>query len=153
MNSAPPPPAADDEWLEVDDRIRIPTSEFSFTFVRSSGPGGQNVNKVSSKAQMRWDVTTTPSLPDDVRQRFLEAYGTRVAATGELLLASQRYRDQKRNVADCLEKLQQMLAGVARPPKRRRPTRPTAGSKERRLKSKHDRAQTKQRRQKPGRDD
>lgn len=124
------------ETLNVDSRIQIPLSELAFTFVRSSGPGGQNVNKVNSKAVMRWDVRSSGSLPDDVRERFLARYARRLTGEGELLISSQRYRDQGRNQADCLEKLRDMLAEVATPPKRRRPTRPKRGDIERRLEAK-----------------
>ncbi len=96
--------------LTINPRVRIALSEFSFTFVRSSGPGGQNVNKVASKAVLRWDVAASASLPDDVRQRFLEQYARRITNEGELVLSSQRYRDQGRNVADCLERLQKAMA-------------------------------------------
>ena len=122
--------------LEVEGGLRIPLREFSFSYARSSGPGGQNVNKVNTKVQLRWDLTKSPSLPEAVRQRFLDAFGTRVTNDGELVLSSTRYRDQARNQEDCLEKLRQMLASVARPPKKRRKTKPTRGSVRRRLESK-----------------
>jgi ribosome-associated protein len=127
--------------LVVNSRLKIPLREFQFTFARSSGPGGQNVNKVSSKATLRWPVLTTRSLPEPVRERFLAKYRRRVTAQGDLRITSQRFRDAGRNVADCLEKLREMLAQVAVAPKRRRPTKPTAASVRRRLdqKRKHSR--------------
>ena len=130
--------------LAVNSRLRIPLAEFQFTFSRSSGPGGQNVNKVSSKALLRWPVQNSPSLPEAVRRRFFEKYGNRVTTEGDLLVSSQRYRDQGRNVADCLEKLRVMLAEVAAPPVRRKRTRPSRGSIERRLQSKRLRSEKKQ---------
>lgn len=130
--------------LEVTPRVRIPLDEIEFTFVRSSGPGGQNVNKVNSKAVMRWPATTSASLPDDVRSRFIERYGSRLTNEGALVVASQRYRDQAKNIDDCLERLREMLLSVATPPKRRRPTRPTRGSIERRLTSKRRRSTKKE---------
>ena len=127
--------------LVVNPRLKIPLREFQFTFARSSGPGGQNVNKVSTKATLRWPVLTTRSLPEAVRERFLARYRRRVTARGDLLISSQRFRDAGRNVADCLEKLRDMLAQVAVAPRRRRPTKPTSASVRRRLdqKRKHSR--------------
>jgi ribosome-associated protein len=139
--------------LVVDDRIRIPLREITFRYVRSSGPGGQNVNKVASKAELRWPVKETASLPDDVRHRFLSRFKNRVTNDGELLLTSDRHRDQERNREDCLERLRGMLAEVARPPKRRRKTRPSRTAVEKRIQSKKIRSGRKATRQKPARDD
>src|SRR5215469_6616704 len=86
--------------LTVNNRVRIPFDEFEFSYARSSGPGGQNVNKVNSKALLRWPVRTSPSLPEPMRQRFLSRYGNRVTAEGDVLISSQRYRDQAKNVDD-----------------------------------------------------
>jgi ribosome-associated protein len=129
--------------LEVNRRIQIPLEEFQFTFVRSSGPGGQNVNKVNSKAVLRWAVTASPSLPDDVRQRFLTQYPTRITTEGELVLSSQKYRDQPRNQEDCLEKVREMLLAVAAAPTVRRATKPSRGAKLRRLEGKRARSAVK----------
>ncbi len=129
--------------LIITDTLQIPIAEFSFQYARSSGPGGQNVNKVNTKVLLRWPITTSASLPESVRQRFLAAYGNRVNAEGELLITSTRYRDQKRNQEDCLEKLTEMLRAVAKPPVKRRKTKPTRGSKERRLKDKKQRGERK----------
>jgi ribosome-associated protein len=122
--------------LTVTSRLQIPDAELVFTFTRSSGPGGQNVNKVSSKAQLRWQAARSPSLPEEVRARFLTRFGSRLTGEGELLIASQRYRDQRRNVEDCLEKLRAMLREVAAAPRRRKPTRPKRSSIEKRLSDK-----------------
>lgn len=122
--------------LVVTQNIRIPREEFEFTFARGSGPGGQNVNKVNSKAVLRWNPTTTPSLPQPVRERFLAKFASRLTTEGELVLASERHRDQPSNIEDCLEKVREMVASVAVPPKKRRATKPSRGSKERRLESK-----------------
>lgn len=137
------------ESLTINSRLKIPASEFNWTFVRSSGPGGQNVNKVNSKAVLRWPVGASPSLPDDVRERFLLRYRRRITTEGELLLSSQRYRDQGRNASDCLEKLRVLLASVATPPKRRRPTRPKLGDVQRRLDAKKQSAAKKKSRRPP----
>jgi ribosome-associated protein len=119
--------------LVVNPRLRIPLREFRFTFARSSGPGGQNVNKVSTKATLRWAVLASRSLPEPVRKRLLAKHRRRVTTQGDLLISSQRFRDAGRNVADCLEKLRKMLAEAAATPKRRKPTRPTRASVRRRL--------------------
>lgn len=132
--------------LEINSRIKIPLREFDFQFSRSSGAGGQNVNKVNTKATLRWDVAGTGSLPEEVRGRFLEKFRRRITLEGELVLSSQRFRDQGRNVADCIEKLRVMIEEAARRPKKRTATKPTRGSKERRLKEKHLRSDKKKRR-------
>jgi len=122
--------------LIVSAKLRIPLREFQFTYARSGGPGGQNVNKVNSKAVLRWAVAASPSLPESVRQRLLAKCRRRVTAEGELLVVSQRFRDAGRNAADCLEKLRQMLLDASRPPRPRKPTKPTRGSIQRRLEAK-----------------
>lgn len=142
-----------DHVLIVTRSIRIPRDEFTFTFMRSSGPGGQNVNKVNTKVRLRWDVTGSPSLSEAVKARFQQAYSRRITAEGDLLITSQRYRDQVRNIDDCLEKLRELLAAVAAPPRRRKKTRPSRASKERRLKGKREQSERKRSRRKPGRDD
>jgi ribosome-associated protein len=126
--------------FEIDYRVRVPEEELNWTFVRSGGPGGQNVNKVASKAVLRWDVTNTPSLPADVKARLRTQQANRITTGGVLILTSQRYRDQERNRQDCLEKLRAMIRLAAVTPRKRRPTRPTRGSKERRIEAKKRRA-------------
>ncbi len=132
--------------LVVDSRIQIPLRELDFTFARSSGPGGQNVNKLNTKATLRWDVTRSPHLPEDVRRRFFTKYRRRITKDGHLVISSQRFRDQGRNVADCLEKLSELLSEVAKAPKRRKKTKPTRASREVRLRQKRETSQKKQRR-------
>jgi len=129
--------------LIVNDQLRLPLSELTFSFSRSGGPGGQNVNKVASKATLRWNVAASPALPTEVRQRFQRRFTSRLTTAGELVLTSQRYRDQGRNVADCLEKLRSMLMEVARPPKPRRPTKPSKSSRQRRLTTKRKQSEKK----------
>src|SRR5262249_9597296 len=114
--------------LQVNERIAIPESEFDWSYARSGGPGGQNVNKGPSKAILRWNAAVSPSLPDHVRQRLVALNRRRVTNTGDLILASQRYRDQERNRQDCLEKLAELVREAATLPKARRATRPTRGS-------------------------
>ena len=119
--------------LNVTTRIVIPEEELHFSFARSGGPGGQNVNKVNSKATLRWNPSASAALPEDVRGRFLAKFANRLTNEGEIVITSQKSRDQPKNVADCLEKLREMLAAVAVPPKKRRPTNPSRASKKRRL--------------------
>lgn len=135
--------------LMVSARLRIPAAEFAWSFARSGGPGGQNVNKVNSKAILRWAVMTSPSLSDDVRQRFLSAYASRLTTEGELVLASDEHRDQPQNIAACYEKLAAMLQAVLVPPKKRKPTKPSAGSKRRRLEAKQRQSVKKESRRAP----
>ena len=122
--------------LTVTSRLQIPMREFTFTYARSSGPGGQNVNKLSTKAILRWSMQTSNTLSEAVRARFLAKYGNKLTSDGDLLITSQRTRDAGRNTADCLEKLRSMLSIVAEPPKTRRPTKPTKSSIHRRLEQK-----------------
>jgi ribosome-associated protein len=135
--------------LIVSAHHRIADDELSFTFVRSSGPGGQNVNKVNSKAVLRFAVRSSLSLPNPVRQRFILRYAAQLTNDGEILISSQRFRDQRQNQRDCLEKLRAMLAAVATPPKRRRPTKPTKSSIQRRQTQKRAHSQKKQQRRSP----
>jgi ribosome-associated protein len=129
--------------LHISARIVIPEEELGFTFARSSGPGGQNVNKVNSKATLRWSPQRSAGLPEDVRERFLTRYASRLTNDGEILITSQESRDQPKNIAICLEKLRSMIAAVVAAPKKRRATRPTKGSKQRRLNDKKQRSDIK----------
>jgi len=124
-------------------RLRVPARELVIRFVRSSGAGGQNVNKVSTKAVLRWPVLASRALPADVRARFAERFATRITLDGDLVLTSDRHRDQGRNVADCLGKLDAMLELVATPPKPRKRTRPKRSAVERRLEDKRARSKKK----------
>jgi ribosome-associated protein len=129
--------------------LPMPADELRFTFSRSSGPGGQNVQKVNSKATLRWHVSSSSRVPEEIRRRLAAQQGRRITAAGELVISSQRYRDAGRNVADCLDKLRQMLDRASIVPRQRRPTRPTRGSIRRRLQQKEHRSQKKRQRGPP----
>ncbi len=133
--------------LVVTPQWKIPLGEFDFTFSRSAGPGGQNVNKVNSKATLRWNVGASPSLSDQRRGALVARCRRRITVEGELVVTSQRFRDAGRNATDCLEKLRQILVEIAAPPKVRHPTRPTRASKHRRLEAKRQQQQKKRARQ------
>jgi ribosome-associated protein len=126
--------------LEISHRLRIPDEEFSWSFVRSGGPGGQNVNKVASKAVLRWNIVASLSLPDDIKGRLQQQQRRRITSDGDLLLSSQRYRDQERNRQDCLDKLVEVLRAASVVPKTRRKTKPSRGAQERRLAAKKRRS-------------
>lgn len=138
--------------LHINERIGIPESEFEFSFVRSGGPGGQNVNKVASKAVLRWRVADSPSLPAEVKSRFLAQQRRRLTRDGDIVLSSQRFRDQPRNVQDCLDKVRTLVLLATIIPRPRKPTRPTRSSKEMRLQGKRRRAATKSGRRMPAED-
>jgi ribosome-associated protein len=126
----------DSKRLRINGQISILRSEIRFTFVRSSGPGGQNVNKVASKAVLRWSPAASASLTDAVRGRLLARAGRQINDRGELVLSSQRFRDQSKNIEDCLEKLRNLVAAAAVIPKKRKRTRVPRATREARLKQK-----------------
>jgi ribosome-associated protein len=133
----------------INDTISIPESEFEWSFVRSGGPGGQNVNKVASKAVLRWHVAGTQSLPPEVRSRFQIQQRHRITTEGDLVLSSQRYRDQDRNRTDCLEKLRAMVLQALAVPKARKKTKPGKAAHQRRLTAKRHHSAAKERRRTP----
>ncbi len=147
-----PVDTATKDVLAVTARIQIPLDEFKFEHSRSSGPGGQNVNKVNSKVALRWRPKESPSLPEDVRQRFLERFASKLLTDGSLLIACEKSRSQLLNREGCLDQLAGWLKEVATPPKKRRPTKPTRASKTRRLNDKRQRSDTKRMRGSPGDD-
>ena len=134
--------------LRAGPRIAIAEEEFQFSYARSSGPGGQNVNKVNSKVTLHWNLNEA-TLPDDIVRRFRLKFRNKITEEGQVVIQSQRYRDQPRNREDCLEKLRQMLLEVATPPPRRKKSRPTKASRERRLQQKKQTAEKKNLRQSP----
>ena len=119
--------------MDITSTITIPDEELQFTFARSGGPVGQNVNKVSSKAILHWDLLSSSALPEPVKERLRVQQAGRLTTEGELVLQSQRFRDQAKNVEDCREKLRAMVLTALQPPRVRKPTRPSKGSKKRRL--------------------
>jgi ribosome-associated protein len=130
--------------IPVTDEITLDEDELSETFVLASGPGGQNVNKVSSAVQLRFDLAHSPSLPHEVRVRALTLAGRRLTKDGILVLVARSHRTQERNRADARARLIELIVRAATPPKPRRPTKPTRASKEKRLDSKAKRARIKQ---------
>jgi ribosome-associated protein len=128
------------EGLDFDER------EIDESFIRASGPGGQNVNKVASAVQLRFDIRQSRSLPEAVRTRLERLGGHRVSQEGVLIITAQRYRSQERNRADALDRLVALICRAATPPRPRRPTRPSAAARERRLADKGRRARLKQQR-------
>ncbi len=130
--------------------ISLDESELIERFVRASGPGGQNVNKVSSAVELRFDVARSPALTEPVRQRLAKLAGRRLTQDGVLVLSADRFRTQERNREDARERLFALIREAAVPPKPRRKTRPTLASKERRVEGKVKRGGVKQMRQKPG---
>ncbi len=122
--------------IRITSVISIPDRELEFEYLRASGPGGQNVNKVATAVQLRFDVFRSASLPEDVRRRLIRLAGKRISKDGILLIQGRRFRTQEQNRADTVERLRELIARAAVAPKRRTPTRPTKGSRERRLQTK-----------------
>lgn len=135
--------------LDIAGRFQIPDEELTWRFVRAGGPGGQNVNKVASKAELRWRLQDNVTLPEDVKARLRTLERRRITNEGELLITSQRTRDQDRNRQDCLDKLTAMVLKAAERPTPRRATRPTASSRRARLRDKKVQATRKQLRRPP----
>jgi ribosome-associated protein len=122
--------------IQITRTIAIDEREIEERFIRASGPGGQNVNKLSTAVQLRFDVRNSPSLPADVRARLATLAGKRLSKDGVLTITAQRHRTQERNRAEALERLVEMIRKAAVPPVPRRPTRPSAGERRRRLEAK-----------------
>ncbi|MDZ7579734.1 MAG: alternative ribosome rescue aminoacyl-tRNA hydrolase ArfB [Deltaproteobacteria bacterium] len=139
--------------ISVTTDIVIDEAEISMDFVRSSGPGGQNVNKVSTAVQLRFDVRNTPSLPAEIRERLIRQAGRRVTTEGVLIIQAARFRTQERNRQDAVDRLIELVRRAAEKPKHRVKTRPTLASKERQLTQKRRRGRIKKMRRIVTRDD
>jgi ribosome-associated protein len=129
--------------LQIAPNLTIPDDELTERFVRSSGPGGQNVNKLSTAVELRFDAANSPSLPEEVRARLLARRDRRITDDGVIVLSAQRFRTQDRNREDARTRLTELIRTALEPPKPRVATRPTRASKERRLTSKRERANVK----------
>ena len=125
--------------IHINNHIAIDDNEIAESFIRASGPGGQNVNKLATAVQLRFDIRRSPSLPDEVRARLERLAGRRLTRDGVLVITAQRYRTQERNREDALTRLIELIRAAAVRPTPRRPTRPTLGSKVRRLEGKRRR--------------
>jgi ribosome-associated protein len=135
--------------LRVTSQIVIGENELDERFIQASGPGGQNVNKVATAVQLRFDVARSPSLPEAVRERLIALSGRRLTQDGVLVLTARRHRTQERNRADARERLAELIRQATVAPRPRRPTRPTLASKRRRLEAKSARSALKRERGKP----
>jgi ribosome-associated protein len=129
--------------IEVKPGVFLPARDLSESFVRASGPGGQNVNKVATAVQLRFDLAGNTTLPEDVKSRLARLAGSRLTLGGEILIQADRFRTQERNREDALERLLELVRRAFERPKPRKATRPTKGSKERRLAAKKQRGDVK----------
>ena len=132
--------------IPIDNGVTLDERELEESFIRASGPGGQNVNKVASAVQLRFDVRRSPSLPQPVRERLERLGGSRITQDGVLVITAQRFRSQERNRLDALARLVALIRRATAPPVPRRPTRPSAAARQRRLNEKARRSRLKRER-------
>jgi ribosome-associated protein len=135
--------------IDIAPGVSLDESELEFAFIRASGPGGQNVNKVSSAVQMRFDARRSPSLSNDVSIRLQKLAGSKLTLDGVIVITANRFRTQEMNRKDAVERLTELIAKAAVAPVKRRPTKPTRAAKERRLDGKARRSTVKSMRGKP----
>jgi ribosome-associated protein len=129
--------------IEISDQLAIDDAEIRFDYIQSSGPGGQNVNKVATAVQLRFDVRRSPSLPEDIRSRLERLAGKRVSEDGVLIIEARRYRSQEHNRQDAIDRLVALIRKAAEKPKLRKRTRPTAEARQKRLEEKRRRGNIK----------
>lgn len=133
--------------IEITPTLRLDEKELSFDFIRSSGPGGQNVNKVSSTVQLRFEAANSPSLPPEVKQRLIKLAGKRMTDDGILLIEAKRYRSQEQNRQDAIQRLVTLIQKAVEPPRKRKATRPSVTARAARVGAKRKRGELKRTRQ------
>ena len=134
--------------FEITPSIHINENELGFTFIRADGPGGQNVNKVATAVQLRFDVTNSPSLPDEVKAQLIKLAGKRMTQEGILIIEAKRYRTQEANREDAIRRFSELVRKALEKPKKRKITKPSKASKEKRLQEKKRRGEIKRERAK-----
>lgn len=139
--------------IEINTKIVIPEKEIEEHFIHASGPGGQNVNKVATAVQLRFNVAHSTSLPEDLKQRLVKLAQGRISSEGILIIEASRHRSQERNREDARNRLVDLIRKAAKRPKRRIPTKPTVASKRRRIETKRRRGALKKQRQEPAQSD